>query len=164
MEQELVEPVANEKSKAHCHPPNYLYRIRWIVLATTSIVMLAYGHLLPTLYADLFTNLGAYRQFLGRFSFLSMLFLQVVYIFGVHPNISGREGGPKGDLVYLGMYIVLTLLPWGITLSFAWAAPWLITFSQQMAIPVVLYIVVLLPAIISLEILVFWRRRVFYRA
>lgn len=163
MEQELVEPVANDKSKTPAPEPNYLYRIRWLVLLAASFAMLAYGHLLPTLYADLFTNLGAYRQFLGRFSFLSMLFLQVVYIFGVHPNISGREGGPKGDLVYLGIYILLTLLPWGITMLFAWAAPWLIDLSQQLAIPIVLYIVVLLPAIILLELLVFWRRKVFYQ-
>ena len=86
MEQELVEPVANRKSRTQPQKPNYLYRIRWFVLALASFAMLAYGHLLPTLYADLFTNLGAYRQFLGRFSFLSMLFLQVVYVFDAIPE------------------------------------------------------------------------------
>ncbi|BDS14569.1 hypothetical protein [Aureispira anguillae] len=136
--------------------------IRWLILTAGTFAMLGYAHLLPTLLSDLFYNLEQYSKFLGRFSFFSMLFLQIVYIFGVNPEISGREKGPKGDTAYLLSYICITLYPIVSTLFFGLLSPFLIYLNHYYSTLAVLYLVAILPAILLLECLVRWRLRAYF--
>lgn len=131
--------------------------IRWLFLIAATFAMLGYTRLLPTLLSDLFYNLDQYSKFLGRFSFLSMLFLQVVYVFGVKPEISGREKGPKGDTIYLLCYVGITLWPVVTVLFFGLLQPILIYGNHYFSVLTVLYGVAILPAIVLLECLVRWR-------
>ena len=106
---------------------------RLTILVAASFAMLGYAHLLPTLLADLFYDLEANSKLLGRYSFASMLFLQVVYVFVVKPEISGREKGPKGDTIYLLCYMGLSLLPFATVWMFGVLQPFLILFEWLFA-------------------------------
>lgn len=159
MESETLERPKRRFRKDKPPAQDTFLLIRWLILIAVSFAMLGYGRLLPTLFADIFWNLEAYGKFLARFAVLSMFFLQVVYVFGVKPEISGREKGPKGDTIYLLCYIVLTLLPLATTLLFGLLKPMLIFLSAHLSTFTILYLVALLPAIILLEILVYWRVR-----
>lgn len=160
----MEEPVLEKKT----FPKNQLKPIitddfllsRLLILAAASFAMLGYAHLLPTLLADLFYELEKYGKLLGRYSFASMLFLQVVYVFAVNPEISGREKGPKGDTVYLLCYMGLSLLPFATVWLFGLLQAFLIYLNSYLPTLVVLYLVTILPALILLEILVYWRSKV----
>lgn len=159
MEKRVLEKEPSSKPNDKPTISDDFLLIRWLILIAASFAMLGYAHLLPTLLSDLFYNLEGYSKFLGRFSFLSMLFLQVVYIFGVKPEISGREKGPKGDTIYLLYYVGITLLPFASTFLFGLLQPTLIYLNHYFSTLAVLYLVAILPAIILLECLVRWRLR-----
>lgn len=163
MEEPVLEKTISSKNQRNPIVTDDFLLIRLLILIAASFAMLGYARLLPTLLANLFYDLEAYGKLLGRYSFLAMLFLQVVYIFGVKPEISGREKGPKGDRTYLLSYIVLTLLPFVTTLMFGMLQPLLIYLNGYLPTLVVLYLVTILPALISLEILVRWRFKVYCR-
>ncbi|WP_052595678.1 hypothetical protein [Aureispira sp. CCB-QB1] len=157
MEEPVLEKKISSKHQRKTIITDDFLLIRLLILIAASFAMLGYAHLLPTLLNDLFYNLEGYGKLLGRYSFLSMLFLQVVYIFGVKPEISGREKGPKGDTTYLFCYMLLTLLPFVTTLMFGLLQPFLIYLNSFLPTLVVLYLVTILPALILLELLVRWR-------
>lgn len=161
MEEPVLEKTISSKNQRNPIITDDFLLIRLLILIAASFAMLGYARLLPTLLANLFYDLETYGKLLGRYSFLSMLFFQVVYIFGVKPEISGREKGPKGDTTYLLCYIALTLLPFATTLLFGLLQPMLIYLNEYLPTLVVLYLVTILPALISLEILVRWRVKVY---
>jgi hypothetical protein len=164
----MEEPVLEEKpsSKNQLKPikTDEFLLTRLLTLIAASFAMLGYAHLLPTLLADLFYDLESNGKLLGRYSFASMLFLQVVYVFGVKAEISGREKGPKGDTIYLLCYMGFSLLPFATIWMFGLLQPFLIYLNGYLPTLVVLYLVTILPALIFLEILVRWRSKVYCKA
>lgn len=161
MEEPILEKKIFSKKKRQATITDDFLLIRLLILIAASFTMLGYARLLPTLFADLFLNLESYGKLLGRYSFLSMLFLQVVYVFGVKPEISGREKGPKGDTVYLLCYMGLSLLPFLTVLMFGLLQPLLVYLNEYLSTLAVLYLVSILPALILLELLVRWRFKVY---
>jgi len=161
MEQPVLEKKISSKNQPKPIITDDFLLIRLLILIAASFAMLGYARLLPTLLADLFYDLEAYGKLLGRYSFLSMLFLQVVYVFGVKPEIAGREKGPKGDTTYLLCYMALSLLPFATIWMFGLLQPFLIYLNGYLPTLVVLYLVTILPALILLEILVRWRFKVY---
>jgi hypothetical protein len=163
MEAPVLERKPSSKKQLNSITDDFLLS-RLVILVAASFAMLGYAHLLPTLLADLFYDLEANGKLLGRYSFASMLFLQVVYIFGVNPEISGREKGPKGDTTYLLCYMGLSLLPFATVWMFGVLQPFLIYLNAYLPTLVVLYLVSILPALLFLETLVRWRSKVYCKA
>lgn len=161
MEAPVLEKKPSSKNQLKPIITDDFLLIRLLILIAASFAMLGYARLLPTLLANLFYDLETYGKLLGRYSFASMLFLQVVYIFGVKPEISGRENGPKGDTIYLLCYMGLSLLPFATIWMFGLLQPFLIYLNDYLPTLVVLYLVTILPALIFLEILVRWRIKVY---
>lgn len=134
--------------------------IRWTILLVASATFWGYSRLLPSVLNNLLIDLPLYGTFLIRFAFAVMFFLQVVYIFGVDPRLAGRERGPKGDRVYLLGYFFISLLPFLSTLLIAYFQQALLQLNQFCCPLVILYLVMILPTIILLELLVKWRSMV----
>jgi hypothetical protein len=164
MEEPVLERKKSSKSQLNPIITDDFLLIRLLILIAASFAMIGYARLLPTLFADLFYDLEANGKLLGRYSFLSMLFLQVVYVFGVKPEISGREKGPTGDTTYLLCYMGLSLLPFATIWMFGLLQPFLIYLNGYLPTLVVLYLVTILPALILLEILTRWRFKVYCNA
>ena len=164
MEEPALEKKPSSKNQLKPIITDDFLLIRLLILIAASFAMLGYARLLPTLLSDLFYDLEANGKLLGRYSFASMLFLQVVYVFGVKAEISGREKGPKGDTTYLLCYMGLSLLPFATIWMFGLLQPFLIYLNGYLPTLVVLYLVTILPALIFLEILVRWRSKVYCKA
>lgn len=161
MEEPVLEKKPSSKNQLKPIITDDFLLSRLLILIAASFAMLGYAHLLPTLFADLFYDLESNGKLLGSYSFASMLFLQVVYVFGVNPEISGREKGPEGDTIYLLCYMGLSLLPFMTVWMFGVLQPFLIYLNEYLPTLVVLYLVTILPALIFLEILVRWRSKVY---